>query len=262
MSVVTSKVLYFTVGAVATASEVAEISRLETAFRNVQVRDGSSLADTKYGENFESFDFLAGPGVPAEYSGIDGAVVIAVPSATNPDDFEIFPAVIALDVSDANTQKLAAVKAEVANGLASLTDLAEHASVTWSSENESFVTVDTDGNLTPIGAGGPVDVTATLQAAASITGIAGEADDDIFTKVAHGLQTGDAVDLLDLGSGTGFGAVDDTRYVIRLSADTFKLATSYANAVAGTAIDITGDATAAVICKARVSAACAVTVTA
>jgi hypothetical protein len=82
--------------------------------------------------------------------------------------------------------------------------------------------------------------------ATALTGVAAEADDDLFTKAAHGLVTGDPVTVTSITGGTGVTA--GTRYwVIKASADTFKLATTYANAVAGTGINITVDGSAGVI---------------
>jgi hypothetical protein len=62
---------------------------------------------------------------------------------------------------------------------------------------------------------------------------------DIFTKVAHGLTTGQAVQY-SRGSGTAIEGLDEGGFyhVIRVNADNFKLATTLANANAGTAIDI------------------------
>lgn len=59
---------------------------------------------------------------------------------------------------------------------------------------------------------------------------------NVLTKVAHGLQTGDGV-LVPTSSGTlPAGLVSGNNYyAIRLTADTFSLATSLANALAGTA---------------------------
>jgi hypothetical protein len=61
---------------------------------------------------------------------------------------------------------------------------------------------------------------------------AGNSGTDILTKVGHGLTTGDGP-----GMGTGCG-LDPTAdyYVIRLDADTFKLAASHADAIAGTPV--------------------------
>jgi hypothetical protein len=75
-----------------------------------------------------------------------------------------------------------------------------------------------------------------------LTGITGVAATDIITKVAHGLVTGDPFVFASLGGGAGLAAL--TKYwVIRLDNDTFKLATTYALAVAGTPINFTTDIT-------------------
>lgn len=63
---------------------------------------------------------------------------------------------------------------------------------------------------------------------------------NVITKVAHGLVTGDKVTYTDGGGTAVSGLIDGgTYYVIRLSADTLKLASSLALATAGTAIAIT-----------------------
>ncbi len=68
---------------------------------------------------------------------------------------------------------------------------------------------------------------------------------NIITETAHGFVTGQAV-VYENGSGSSATPLVDatTYYVIKLTADTFKLATTSANAFAGTAIDITNDGTA------------------
>lgn len=79
--------------------------------------------------------------------------------------------------------------------------------------------------------------------ATALTAVTAEADDDLFTKANHGLETGDPVVISALTGGTGVLA--NTRYwAIKASSSTFKLASSYANAVAGTGIDITLDGSA------------------
>ena len=68
---------------------------------------------------------------------------------------------------------------------------------------------------------------------------------DQLHSVAHGLNTGDGpVRTTNTGGAlpTGLAAATDY-YVIKVDADNFKLATSLANALAGTAIDITANGT-------------------
>lgn len=72
----------------------------------------------------------------------------------------------------------------------------------------------------------------------TLTGVTCAFSSDIWTKVGHGMVTGDRVDVITLTGGGGI-AVNDVTYCIRLTDDTFKLATSAANASAGTAIDVT-----------------------
>jgi hypothetical protein len=70
---------------------------------------------------------------------------------------------------------------------------------------------------------------------------------DKLTCVGHGLVTGDGESVIYAASGTlptGLAALTPY-WIIRVDADNFKLATSSANALLGTAIDITAAGTAA-----------------
>ena len=60
---------------------------------------------------------------------------------------------------------------------------------------------------------------------------------DTVTATAHGLSTGDGVAVSESVNGLDS---DNVYWVINIDANSFKLATSYANAQAGTAIDLTG----------------------
>ncbi len=62
---------------------------------------------------------------------------------------------------------------------------------------------------------------------------------DLFTSTAHGLVTGDAVMIASDTTLPGGLASDTLYFVIKISANTFKLATTYANAIAGTVINLT-----------------------
>lgn len=67
---------------------------------------------------------------------------------------------------------------------------------------------------------------------------------DLFTKTGHGFQTGLLVQVSNSGGALPSGLSAATNYyVIRIDADTFKLATSYALAAAGTPINITTNGT-------------------
>jgi len=66
-----------------------------------------------------------------------------------------------------------------------------------------------------------------------------DAGADTFTSTAHKFQVGDAVQLTTDGTLPTPLAINTTYYVIDASANTFKLATSYTNALAGTAINLT-----------------------
>lgn len=79
------------------------------------------------------------------------------------------------------------------------------------------------------------DVTVTAVANATET----------FTAVAHGMATGDGpYRLTNSGGGLPTGTAVDTNYwIIKLTDDTFQLASSYANAIALTPVAITTDGT-------------------
>lgn len=67
---------------------------------------------------------------------------------------------------------------------------------------------------------------------------------NVFTAVGHGLQTGDGPCWTSTSSALPAGLVPSTNYyIIRLTADTFQLATSAQNAQGGIAIDITTNGT-------------------
>ena len=86
------------------------------------------------------------------------------------------------------------------------------------------------------------DYTTLTIAQSAIT----EASPGVLTSAAHGLSTGDLVSYHSEGGTnlvTSVGTVaDGTRYYVeKKSADTFELATSAANATAGTTLQITND---------------------
>ena len=85
-----------------------------------------------------------------------------------------------------------------------------------------------------------------ISSLSTITGGAIEADDNVYTKIGHGLTTGDAVSLTSLTGGTGVTA-GTLYYFHRLTADTGYLCSSLANALAGTAINVTLDASSVVL---------------
>lgn len=78
---------------------------------------------------------------------------------------------------------------------------------------------------------------------AALTGVTAVAATDVITKATHGLVTGDRVVFT---TGTGFTGLTAGQiyYAIVIDANTFKVATTAANAVAGTAVDITVDGSA------------------
>ena len=95
-------------------------------------------------------------------------------------------------------------------------------------------------------------ITATNYGLFTVT--AGVAATDVSTSVGHLLTTGDRVDIISITGGAGLAA-NDVRYAIRVDDDTFKLATTAANAVAGTAVDFTTAITAGVFSAAAYTGA-------
>ena len=80
----------------------------------------------------------------------------------------------------------------------------------------------------------------------AITGAAITASTDVYAKTAHGLVTGQRVVLTSLTGGTGLSA--GTAYFFsRTSADAGFLCSTLANAIAGTAINVTADASSVVL---------------
>jgi hypothetical protein len=77
--------------------------------------------------------------------------------------------------------------------------------------------------------------------------VTAEADDEKFTLASHGFETGDGpVRISAAALPTGVSATTEY-YVIRIDANTFYLATSRANALAGTNITYTTDGTTVVL---------------
>lgn len=67
-----------------------------------------------------------------------------------------------------------------------------------------------------------------------------DASTDALTKTSHSFSTGDFVRVTNSGGGLPGGlAINTTYWTIRVDANAFKLATTQANAFAGTAIDLT-----------------------
>lgn len=79
--------------------------------------------------------------------------------------------------------------------------------------------------------------------ATTLTSATATAATDRLTKTAHGMATGDTFFLLAKTNGAGLSTL--TQYwAIKVDNDNWKAATSPANALAGTAVDITSDGTA------------------
>ncbi len=100
----------------------------------------------------------------------------------------------------------------------------------------------------------PITHVAAFDAAAEITGVTGEADDDTFTKTAHGLSNGDLVILTEVTGGGGaflFGNAGngdenaEPLFVIGSTANTFQLS----RRPGGSAVAFAPDITAAKVTK-------------
>lgn len=77
----------------------------------------------------------------------------------------------------------------------------------------------------------------------AITGIAAATSGNLYTKSAHGLVTGQRVQINSGWSASIGFSTNDYAYVIYASASTFQLATTLANALAGTAATVSNNAT-------------------
>ncbi len=101
--------------------------------------------------------------------------------------------------------------------------------------------------IAPASAGAGDNRFALVITGTNVTGGAIESDDpEVYTKAAHGLITGQRIKLVSLTGGTGLVA-STVYYFHKLTADTGRICASYANAIAGTAVPVTTDATNVVL---------------
>lgn len=98
---------------------------------------------------------------------------------------------------------------------------------------------DSQGNIFPSAPSIPVSITLTTPAGVVFASTAVNTTTNVITSTAHGYATGMAFTLTTSGGLPAPLALATTYYIIRVDADSFKVATSYANAIALTAIDIT-----------------------
>jgi hypothetical protein len=84
----------------------------------------------------------------------------------------------------------------------------------------------------------------------AVTGGAITASTNIYAKTAHGFQTGQRVILNSITNGAGLTALN-YYFFHRLGADSGYLCTTVANAIAGTSVDVTTDATNVVLTAAE-----------
>lgn len=82
----------------------------------------------------------------------------------------------------------------------------------------------------------------------AVTNGAIAASTDIYTKSGHGFQTGDPVTLTAITGGNGL-TQGNLYYFHRLSSSTGYLCSTYANALAGTAVDVTVDGSSVTLTK-------------
>lgn len=80
----------------------------------------------------------------------------------------------------------------------------------------------------------------------NLTGVIGTASTDKLNKTAHGMATGQLFKIVFASGFTGLTTTGQY-YAIKIDDDNIKAATSLANALAGTAINITADGTGATI---------------
>lgn len=88
---------------------------------------------------------------------------------------------------------------------------------------------------------------ANTTSGTALTAVTSAAATDLFTKASHGLALGQTVTAASFSAGTGLTSGGATYYAIPVSSSTFKLASSYANAIAGTAFDVSADGTGGVV---------------
>lgn len=118
---------------------------------------------------------------------------------------------------------------------------------TYTSDSTATMQEIHNGLVTALNAVVGKNYTATFSPLASLTGKNFTADNttDRCTAAAHGWNTGDGpIQLTNSGGAlpTGLTALTDY-YIIKVDANTFQLATSLANALAGTAVNFTTDGT-------------------
>jgi flagellin len=105
-------------------------------------------------------------------------------------------------------------------------------------DNQTANTSDTDGPVKPFGITNRVIAGATENTVTATNGT------DTINLTSHGYETGQKLTYSDAGTAAIGGLVAGTEYwVIDTGDDSFKLAASYADAIAGTAISLTGDGT-------------------
>lgn len=117
-------------------------------------------------------------------------------------------------------------------------------STVTSSEDAKFGDIDQDGHYDICAGGQGKRIRCWTGQQLASRNFTGEADNDTLTSTAHGWTTGDQLTVANSGGALPTGVVVSTDYyVILVDANNFKLATSFANALASTAIDLTTDGT-------------------
>jgi len=152
-----TKILFFTVGATPTVAEQAEIDRLNAlnalAFTEIGIRNGEK--DTTFDPNLESIDLAAGT-IPTAY---DAITEYGEVDEDRPLEQVNIPAAVA-SLAAAATQQLQVVKV-TGEDLLNLTITDTTAvDTTYASDDEAVATVDAAGEVTGV-AEGSCTITAT-----------------------------------------------------------------------------------------------------
>ncbi|MDB3998286.1 flagellar filament capping protein FliD [Litorivicinus sp.] len=128
---------------------------------------------------------------------------------------------------DANTIKLATSASNASSGTA--------ADITGTGNAKQRITKESIGTTSTVATSSVTITTPTIATTAVSTA------NDTITLSSHGYSTGDVVEYRS-GTGTAIGGLTNGSkyYVVRVDANTLKLATTSANATAGTQINLTG----------------------
>ena len=105
-------------------------------------------------------------------------------------------------------------------------------------ESERWISTGVDALDTELNSGNAFTITVAGDPEAVLTSTV-DADEDTFASTGHGYATGDVLYYEDNGTAIGGLTTKTSYFVIRVDADTFKLAATADDATDGTAIDLT-----------------------